>query len=861
LREPGFWNRSSTLYLFSEPAARAQSAGYSAWQGEIHLLSIYNRSLSAAEVLQNYRAGLIDSVPVASNATVMVQQNGEVGSHYDTPAFYLSPVPVLDLANLTLTATDADRDPHSPNYANSRAATQFYISGLPSKGTLYHMNGTNISSVPTIVATNGDAAFVRYRPLWGDISYPQVYTSFAYYAVDGTTGRQSDTATVSIKVTRSHEPPTPRNVTLEAKAGRLEVITLDGRAAYGSDISTYTIATLPHLGQLYQVYANRTVALNHRITSPHNGSLWTSRVAYMYTGPQNVTVSSSGRLTRDAFTYTLTDTRTTTSVPATVLVYVTPSLQAITAVNKTGAVTSLGEGRAVGVQVYGMDHQSLEHRDLCVRVVSVPTHGDLLATHAGQDVRLSAGDIVPHKVLRYPYSDGMALTYRAHGDGYFNMPTSRFDGTPLNPSPEGFAFRVLDCNNTRVTSMLASEPIEVVNVNEATSLRLAVHDFSILALGSIFERSADMDAAMEGRLPASDVAVLCNVSVVDNDNGVDPVVVHLSAPQGVVSLNTSSLQLADFTSTRYCQADDAAWRCSGSGEDSSMVFVAATSSLPHLLNGLTFRSPKSHVLVPVTVTIYDGAGGACLPESAFVTKSNRSGGCLATSVSFNVNVGESAILSHLLVDERASLPFAVIVACIGIGAFFVLSMLSRLLRRRKQRALKVAQQGLLSVTPSPPASPAPPSPEPDMYGDRSPRALVDISTQPARYNSRPQERYQVQEDGFIGAGRVEPASPSRGQLQGSSQGPPQKPSRRRRQRSRADEGYIEHTDKEGEEEEVVTEVLHEFMDTLTVLSPGARDRRLNASTPTRRAQQGGREREEPEVLQIKLFRASPGVDN
>lgn len=66
LRSPNFWNSSSQLYLFSEPAGVGEAAGHTGWRGDIHLLALYNRTLSASEILANYKAGYAVVSPTAS---------------------------------------------------------------------------------------------------------------------------------------------------------------------------------------------------------------------------------------------------------------------------------------------------------------------------------------------------------------------------------------------------------------------------------------------------------------------------------------------------------------------------------------------------------------------------------------------------------------------------------------------------------------------------------------------------------------------------------------------------------------------------------------------------------------------------
>jgi hypothetical protein len=130
---------------------------------------------------------------------------------------------------------------------------------------------------------------------------------------------------------------------------------------------------------------------------------------------------------------------------------------------------------------------------------------------------------------------------------------------------------------------------------------------------------------------------------------------------------------------------------------------------------------------------------------------------------------------------------------------------------------------------------------------------------------RPQELYHTEQDGFIGAEDHQPEWQSHGQHASYAKPPgapeiyAQHPKRRRRQQPKAGAQHVEEMVQEGEAvDEVVEEVMHEFMDTLTVLSPGAQDRRLaspGGRARTKRAQ--SRERQEAEVIQVMLFQTNP----
>ena len=426
---PNYWNQSDRLYLFSEPAS--VSIDTINWPGTLHLWALYNRSLSLAQVMQNYAARVPDSRPIMLPAIHVVQENGEVGTHFDTPEFYLTPVPVDELVVLTLEILDGDHDPSSPNYNASTLATTMpllYLATLPAKGTLYHLNGTEITGpLPAaldLASANGSAfaAHVRYRPGWKEVSWPDVYATFNLYALDGLTGLAGNTATVSVQVRTVHEIPKAGvldddgNVTassFEAMAARLTAVTLPGTAAEGFSILKAQIASLPTKGHLYRLSDTNAITPllvgDEVVVTPFAPA----QVAYLYTGPQLLplhdhesdnsivrTAIVNHTLAADVFTYTVTDNFDASSVPASVNLIVVPSLVAVPAVS----APVVAENTLTPVQLYGVDYQSLEHRDLCFEITALPRHGSLriVAANGTTDNVASVPFRLPDQVSSVP---------------------------------------------------------------------------------------------------------------------------------------------------------------------------------------------------------------------------------------------------------------------------------------------------------------------------------------------------------------------------------------------------------------------------------------------------------------------------
>ena len=110
------WTSSMQLF-FGQTATSAVPTR--SWAGDVFLFSIYNRSLSSAEVQQNYAAGTVQSIPVALPAStwlVLISSANAVALSTLSP-----PLPNLTSSNFDFST-----------YAN----VSVYITQLPAHGTL-----------------------------------------------------------------------------------------------------------------------------------------------------------------------------------------------------------------------------------------------------------------------------------------------------------------------------------------------------------------------------------------------------------------------------------------------------------------------------------------------------------------------------------------------------------------------------------------------------------------------------------------------------------------------------------------------------------------------------------------------------
>lgn len=234
---------------------------YAQPSGSIFLLAMYDRPLNSSEVAQNYEAGLQNSPPVAEDISAAINEDGEVGDHYDTPEYYLQDpmVPALNLSVISLVVVDLDAEEGFPGFDSEAefVPSMVAIESLPSRGALFDISGQAIDHVPYNISYD-DGYHVRYRPVKDEFSGSSIaYTSFMYSAVDAITGEVCIIpGIVTIYVLAKNDPPVPTNMSEIVTTGQGNTIFLAGTDVDTSDGDTIEGARIvdpPLYGLLYQV--------------------------------------------------------------------------------------------------------------------------------------------------------------------------------------------------------------------------------------------------------------------------------------------------------------------------------------------------------------------------------------------------------------------------------------------------------------------------------------------------------------------------------------------------------------------------------------------------------------------------------
>lgn len=263
LNQASQWHAGFHLQILNDAVGVRSSTSTStsaASEGTVFLVAMYNRPLSDTEVTQNFDAGLENSPPIAEDVVVIINEDGEIGDHYDVPSLYLQDpmVPALNLPVILLVAEDIDQQVGFPGVdaGVELVPPSVYVASLPSRGTLHDINGQAIRNVPHFVMFD-DGYPVRFRPDKDESSgLERVYTSFTYNAVDGVTGETSVIpGNVDIHVLPKNDPPLPSNTSTKVQTGET-LLFLGGTDVDSSDGDTiigFLIVEPPTHGVLYQV--------------------------------------------------------------------------------------------------------------------------------------------------------------------------------------------------------------------------------------------------------------------------------------------------------------------------------------------------------------------------------------------------------------------------------------------------------------------------------------------------------------------------------------------------------------------------------------------------------------------------------
>ena len=633
------WPSDNRMHLLGANTARQKEG----WPGTMYKFAMHSNTLNATEVNNLFKYGFPNSRPHAHGEVLTIRENGEDGDHSLQPEFYDTPIPVMQLVQLVLNVSDVDDKAMSPLYDAARGAlTKLQITSLPTDGSLlYHLNGSSISTVPTLVTRSDNAFAVRVRPPLDTHSVGmQPKFTFTFRAIDGIAPTlYSADATASVIVEDVNKPPIPtRNVSRHDVVSNI-VTVLPPFAGTDEDgtVIRAGIAVLPPHGNLYDVSLAGVVS-STPLAMPSDGTpyrLQGFRVAYRHTGSQAGTLNTRGIFGNESFSFVVIDNGGLASRREQCDLSLYTALRAIPAAISSTLPVIL-RNQASLFALGGTDVSGRMDRDLYVRILRFPASGVLSggvldSTTSLHSIGSKLHALAPEAqtpIQRNVYEAGAPIYY--HG-GTFSVPTLTADIPPesiASSMPDSFEYELFTSDGAH--SLPVTQVVEIRNVNHPTELNFAL-DRTKWPTGHVQVRAV-------GLVPSDGVPTSASISgfaLPDPDLGADLIHVRVESTIGAkMSLAADTLPHLTFLGP-LCRGRR--WQCKGSGDtDSVMAFLATPKWAETALNGLTYKSTRELLWDNVSISVYDGAGGNCLDDSQGSVSLRV--GCNARSVHLPIEV-------------------------------------------------------------------------------------------------------------------------------------------------------------------------------------------------------------------------------
>ena len=670
---PATWDPSFNFNIF-----RSESTTSSHNDINLYQLLVYDKSLSEEAILTNYEAKLSDSLPVVVSSTLYINEDGMVGDHYDTPAYYLNDVPFDELSSIRLYLYDLDQSAISPNYGDSlsQGRDSVQLLSLPTKGILYDLSGNIITSVPHVISwdSNFNGYGMKYRPKRNEYSVSK-YAQFTYRAQDVVTGLYSIyNATVQLIVQSVDDPPYFKtNFSTNAYIGKVVILSLSGSDDDNKIRGAWLDSTSLH-GYLYDVAPNGTML---GLIESGNRSLSSLKIAY--SSKSNETFYNSF-ITKDKFTFYLVDELGKRSVSKSYEINVYTGIVATASSYATSQLAT--EDSVSNITIYAED-VSGKSRDLFVTVGSGCSHGQLYESSKAYSLsdEVGVGVALARVISASEYTSGIMVKYMGNKN-YFNYPSVMWNGSAL-PTSAYDSFSYYARTDNFIQSSVETQFISVQNVNDPTEITFAYPDNADRFIAYSSTPSGDDELFFTSSI------VISGFTLVDVDLNVDIIKAEVLVNNGFVTLNQDYIHLLDFQSSKYCVAGRR-WGCLGSGfTDDRMIFVGMPCDIENALNGLTYQTNLFSTKDVINVTLYDGVTGLCF-DSSQLSSGSIHNGCLITSVVVAVEISSN---SNGLID-LSSFPLVIRIAIIS-GVVVLLLVMCRILyykvRADIKRSLKLGR--------------------------------------------------------------------------------------------------------------------------------------------------------------------------
>ena len=506
----------------------------STFKGDLLMFASYPFELSAAEVLTNFGAGVSESLPAVSSATLTINEDAEDTPNSHDISWYRSQQSVADIQFFNINVIDLDEEASLPGQSSSRS--RVYLSTLPANGQLFLPNN-NDPIVPTPdgntevpFRSDSNSYSLKYRPSLN--ANGASFDSFKVFAVDGDTGDRSiSDATITFNVDAVNDPPfahTYLNKTVQSGVPSSSVLDLSGYDVdNGDSISGYFVTSFPTHGDLYQVTGGNTYG--SKITETGSPvELTTGKVGYIYTGSEE-NVSNLGKLNDDSFTFQLKDSsgisQTEMSNTATFNLGIFTALFA-TPTTSLADITAVEEEVSDTIKLKGYDSSSVP-RNLRFQIVSLPSHGQLFDVAVSSTQPLQVGSILTTP-LASPYNGHVTVGYKGNNN-YFNWPSVSSNNSKIESDYDTFQYRAVVSDSTSIKSLAVTQQVRVKNVNDASVLNIPTNtdDLKVYAFSSLNPKDCEGDKADNPACRYSDTLKISGITVEDADRNVDEVVVKV----------------------------------------------------------------------------------------------------------------------------------------------------------------------------------------------------------------------------------------------------------------------------------------------------------------------------------------------
>lgn len=610
------WTDESSMQFFSHFRSTT-GVQNDPWKGIICQFSIYDRVISREEVQHSLQEGLSGGLPYSIPYPVVLNEDAErvPGSH--PPEWYASPLMIAsksqhevdDIQKITLRSGTVEEEVHEllssanlgqpdsvPKESFSSSPQLFYITRLPSKGSLYQISGQFFMRIQQQFNEEPVSIFIEdptsliFLPAYNEFSeIPAAkYTDISYCVTNHVIFDpfQCESSVISIFVKPVNDPPiaftSPHmlSTTEGLDWESLPSIEIGGNEVDQRDsISAIQITQPPRWGNLLlRVTEFRDDGLAHgsilseattselKLRSQNSKSI---HVKYLL-DRSNTSVPQQpipGNEASDHFSFRVLDQHGAWSSEKSVCITIVSALQA----SFGQAPFQLSSGDNITTLLHGNDASGYQ-RPLVFFFETVPSHSTGWLVHSMTGKQVAAGSIIETD----GHGSSAAIAF---------VPNSNSRNATQSATTGNFTFRAAALEDGTITSAslivthsLEGPCVSVPTLELSTSTEsLSLESFS---LSSSRETGCGVSVYDLPRFAAAcpTVAEINGIKVTASDFHIHPVFVTLLPGNGYVTFNDEFWHHAKAIRGRRNMATE------------EIQFEAHPDDLQDILNGLLFRS-------------------------------------------------------------------------------------------------------------------------------------------------------------------------------------------------------------------------------------------------------------------------------